>query len=400
MDNIIVRTKYAEQLRQYKNKAIVKVLTGQRRVGKSFLLKQFINEIQQTEHEANIIYLNKEDIRFASVQTSADLHQYVLDNSKENTVNYVFIDEIQEISEFEKAIRSLLLDPKFDIYCTGSNATMLSGELATFLSGRYIEIPVHSLSYPEFLQFHRLENISSSLLLYMKYGGMPFLKHLELTDDLVFDYLKGIYNTVVYRDIIKRNDIRNNVFLENLIQFLADNIGQLFSARSISNYLKSQQTAVAVSQIINYLHYLNEAYFLHRVKRYDIVGKKIFEIGEKYYFEDLGLRNTIYEYKQTDIAKLMENVVYKHLIYCGYDIKIGYVGQAEIDFVARKKGETMYIQVCYLLSDQSTIDREYGNLAKIKDNYLKIVVSMDEFSGNSFQGIQHIQLKEFLTKQW
>ena len=400
MDNIIVRTKYAEQLRQYKNKAIVKVLTGQRRVGKSFLLKQFINEIQQTEHKANIIYLNKEDIRFASVQTSADLHQYVLDNSKENTVNYVFIDEIQEISEFEKAIRSLLLDPKFDIYCTGSNATMLSGELATFLSGRYIEIPVHSLSYPEFLQFHRLENISSSLLLYMKYGGMPFLKHLELTDDLVFDYLKGIYNTVVYRDIIKRNDIRNNVFLENLIQFLADNIGQLFSARSISNYLKSQQTAVAVSQIINYLHYLNEAYFVHRVKRYDIVGKKIFEIGEKYYFEDLGLRNTIYEYKQTDIAKLMENVVYKHLIYCGYDIKIGYVGQAEIDFVARKKGETMYIQVCYLLSDQSTIDREYGNLAKIKDNYLKIVVSMDEFSGNSFQGIQHIQLKEFLTKQW
>ena len=400
MDNIIVRTKYAEQLRQYKNKAIVKVLTGQRRVGKSFLLKQFINEIQQTEHEANIIYLNKEDIRFASVQTSADLHQYVLDNSKENTVNYVFIDEIQEISEFEKAIRSLLLDPKFDIYCTGSNATMLSGELATFLSGRYIEIPVHSLSYPEFLQFHRLENISSSLLLYMKYGGMPFLKHLELTDDLVFDYLKGIYNTVVYRDIIKRNDIRNNVFLENLIQFLADNIGQLFSARSISNYLKSQQTAVAVSQIINYLHYLNEAYFVHRVKRYDIVGKKIFEIGEKYYFEDLGLRNTIYEYKQADIAKLMENMVYKHLIYCGYDIKIGYVGQAEIDFVARKKGETMYIQVCYLLSDQSTIDREYGNLAKIKDNYLKIVVSMDEFSGNSFQGIQHIQLKEFLTKQW
>ena len=400
MDNIIVRTKYAEQLRQYKNKAIVKVLTGQRRVGKSILLKQFINEIQQTEHEANIIYLNKEDIRFASVQTSADLHQYVLDNSKENTVNYVFIDEIQEISEFEKAIRSLLLDPKFDIYCTGSNATMLSGELATFLSGRYIEIPVHSLSYPEFLQFHRLENNTTSLQLYMKYGGMPFLKHLELTDDLVFDYLKGIYNTVVYRDIIKRNDIRNNVFLENLIQFLADNIGQLFSARSISNYLKSQQTAVAVSQIINYLHYLNEAYFLHRVKRYDIVGKKIFEIGEKYYFEDLGLRNTIYEYKQADIAKLMENMVYKHLIYCGYDIKIGYVGQAEIDFVARKKGETMYIQVCYLLSDQSTIDREYGNLAKIKDNYLKIVVSMDEFSGNSFQGIQHIQLKEFLTKQW
>ena len=400
MDNIIVRTKYAEQLRQYKNKAIVKVLTGQRRVGKSFLLKQFINEIQQTEHEANIIYLNKEDIRFASVQTSADLHQYVLDNSKENTVNYVFIDEIQEISEFEKAIRSLLLDPKFDIYCTGSNATMLSGELATFLSGRYIEIPVHSLSYPEFLQFHRLENNTTSLQLYMKYGGMPFLKHLELTDDLVFDYLKGIYNTVVYRDIIKRNDIRNNIFLENLIQFLADNIGQLFSARSISNYLKSLQTAVAVSQIINYLHYLNEAYFVHRVKRYDIVGKKIFEIGEKYYFEDLGLRNTIYEYKQADIAKLMENVVYKHLIYCGYDIKIGYVGQAEIDFVARKKGETMYIQVCYLLSDQSTIDREYGNLAKIKDNYLKIVVSMDDFSGNSFQGIQHIQLKEFLTKQW
>lgn len=397
MEEIIIRPIYLEQLKRYKNKPIVKVLTGQRRVGKSFLFKQFIEQISHNEPNANIIYINKEDIRFETIRTGLDLHNYVSENSIINALNYVFIDEIQEIAEFEKGIRSLLLDTKYDIYCTGSNANMLSGELATFLSGRYIEIPVYALSYLEFLQFHHLDNSQQSLQLYLKYGGMPFLKHLELTDELVYDYLKGVYNTIIYRDVIKRNDIRNNNFLENLIIFLADNIGQLFSARRISDYLKSQQSSVAVSQIINYLHHLSESYFIHPVKRMDVAGKKVFEIGEKYYFEDLGLRNTIYEYKQSDISKLMENVVYNHLKYCGFDVKVGYVGQNEIDFVTRKNGETTYIQVCYLLVEQITIDREFGNLAKIKDNYPKLVVSMDDFSGNTFQGIQHINLREFLS---
>ena len=400
MDNIFNRIRYTEQIMRFKNKPIIKVLTGQRRVGKSYLLQQVKETIGNQEPDSNYIYLNKENIRFDFVKTGVDLFNYVESQRRKGVTNYVFIDEIQEIKEFEKGIRSLLLENEYDIYCTGSNANMLSGELATFLSGRYIEIPVYSLSYPEFLEFHRLENSPAALQKYLRYGGMPFLRHLELTDEIVFDYLKGVFNTVIYRDIIRRFDIRNSVFLENLSLFLADNIGQLFSANRISNYLKSQQTPVTVSQIINYLGYLTQSYLIQKVRRFDIVGKCLFEVGEKYYFEDIGLRNAIFEYKQTDISKIMENVVFNHLKYCGFDISVGYVGKAEVDFVARKQGETLYVQVCYLLNDQSTIDREFGNLEKVKDNYQKMVVSMDDFAGNTRNGIRHIRLIDFLSSDW
>ena len=223
------------------------------------------------------------------------------------------------------------------------------------------------------------------------------MKHLELIDEIVFDYLKGVYNTVIYRDVIMRNEIRNSAFLENLVVFLADNIGQIFSAKKISDYLKLQQVNIATSQIINYLNHLSNAYLIHKVKRMDIVGKRIFEVGEKFYFEDLGLRNTVFEYKQTDIAKIIENAVYNHLLYNDYEVKTGQVAQREIDFVGTRRGETLYVQVCYLLNESNTIDREFGNLEKIKDNYQKIVVSMDEFSGNTRNGIRHISLKNFLS---
>jgi predicted AAA+ superfamily ATPase len=294
-------------------------------------------------------------------------------------------------------MRSLLLDPAYDLYCTGSNATMLSGELSTYLSGRYIEIPVYSLSYNEFLTFHKLENTNGSLMSFLRYGGLPYLKHLELADEIVFGYLKGVYNTVIYRDVIARYDIRNTAFLENLVLFLADNIGQLFSAKKISDYLKSQKINIATSQIINYLKHLSNAFLIHKVGRFDIVGKKIFEIGEKFYFQDIGLRNTVFEYKQSDIAKVMENAVYNHLLYNDYDVKIGQMGTQEIDFVGRRNGEILYVQVSYLLSDTATVEREYGNLEKIRDNYPKLVVSMDDFSGNSRKGIMHRSLSEFLS---
>lgn len=234
----------------------------------------------------------------------------------------------------------------------------------------------------------------------MKYGGLPYLRHLELSDEIVFGYLKGIYSTIVYRDVIMRHDVRNSVFFENLVLFLADNIGQLFSARKISDYLKSQKINIATSQIISYLKHLSNAFLIHRIGRMDIAGKKIFEIGEKYYFEDLGLRNALYEFKQSDISKIMENVVYNHLLFNGYDLKIGQSGTNEIDFVCRKQGETLYVQVCYLLHDESTIEREFGNLEKINDNYPKMVVSMDEFAGNTIRGITHINLREFLSREW
>ncbi|MBK6966127.1 MAG: ATP-binding protein [Bacteroidales bacterium] len=398
-EEIIIRKKYLGKLIPFIGKQLIKVLTGQRRVGKSYVLKHLMLHIREIDSGGNIIYINKEDLGFSGIKTADDLHEYVIQNTKAGLMNYVCIDEIQEIEQFENALRSLLLNPIYDLYITGSNANLLSGELATLLSGRFIEIPIQSLSYPEFLNFHKLENTQNALMLFLKYGGMPYLKHLELSDEIVFGYLKGIYSTIIYRDVIMRQDIRSSAFLENLVVFLADNIGQLFSAKKISDYLKSQKTNIATSQIIHYLSHLSNAFLIHKVPRYDIVGKRIFEIGDKFYFEDLGLRNTIFQYRVSDIGKIMENAVYHHLKFNDYEVKIGQIGSNEIDFVARRKGELLYVQVCYLLHDEATIAREFGNLEKIKDNYPKMVISMDEFSGDTHKGIQHINLRDFLSME-
>ncbi len=397
MNKLIVRHKYLDIIRPYIGKQIIKVLTGQRRVGKSYILFQTIEEIKQLNSSANILYINKEDFAFDTLKTAEDLYNYVLQNTKIGVKNYVFVDEIQEISDFEKVFRSLLLNSDYDLYCTGSNAYMLSGELASFLSGRYIEIPVYSLSYTEFLEFQNLDNTNETLHKYLKYGGLPYLKHLELQDEIVFNYLKGVYNTIIYKDLIQRYEIRNTVFLENLVKFLADNTGQIFSAKKISDYLKSQQIKISVSQVINYLQYLASSFLIRKVKRMDIAGKKIFEIGEKFYFEDLGLRHTINGYRLNDISKILENVVYTHLLFCGYEVKVGQIGNMEIDFVCERGGEKLYVQVSYLLKDQKTIEREFGNMLKINDNYPKILVSLDEFLGNTYKGIEHIHLRKFLT---
>ena len=397
--DIIIREKYLNKTIPFVNKQLIKVLTGQRRVGKSYILKQTIQYVKQIDNKANIIYIDKENLDFSPIKSAIELNDYIKSNTEKGVKNYIFIDEIQEIGQFETALRSLLLDDIYDIYCTGSNANMLSSEISTFLSGRYIEIEINSLSFSEFLQFHTLEDNDDSLKLYLRYGGLPYLKHLELKDEIVFDYLKGVYNTILYRDIVKRRDLRNSVFLENLTYFLADNVGQLFSAKSISDFLKSQMTKVSVSQVIDYLHYLSESYMIHNVGRMEISGRKIFEIGEKYYFEDIGLRNAFWEYRPDDIGKIMENLVYKQLIYNDYEVKIGQLGRKEIDFVCKKNGEYLYVQVCYLLHSQSTIEREFGNLEKINDNYPKIVVSMDDFQGNSRKGIKHVRLREFLNSR-
>ncbi|MCL1867871.1 MAG: ATP-binding protein [Paludibacter sp.] len=398
MDKFIVRQKYLEAVKPYIGQQIIKVLIGQRRVGKSYILLQTIEEIKALDNTANILYINKEDLQFDKLKTANDLFEYVQNNTKSDVKNYVFIDEIQEIAEFEKALRSLLLNPIYDLYCTGSNARILSGELATFLSGRFIEIPVYSLSYNEFCEFQNLENNNETLQKYLKYGGLPYLKHLTLEDEIVFNYLKGVYNTVIYRDLIQRYEIRNTAFLENLVRFLADNTGQLFSAKKISDSLKSQQINIAVSQIINYLDYLANTFLIQKVKRMDIAGKKIFEIGEKFYFQDSGLRHTINGYKANDIAKILENAVMEHLLYCGYAVKIGQINNLEIDFVCERGGEKLYVQVAYILQDEKTMDREFGNLLKINDNYPKIVVSMDEFTGNTYEGIKHLHIQKFLAE--
>lgn len=397
-ETLINRKGYIEKIQPFMRKDIAKVLTGQRRVGKSFLLFQLIRLILEEEPEANIIYINFEDFTFNQIQTAEDMYTYIASRLRKTGYNYIFIDEIQEIQHFEKVIRSLLLSPLNDIYLTGSNAKMLSGELSTYLSGRYIECKVYSLSYLEFLDFHQLPNNDHSLELYSRYGGLPYLINLPLTDEVVNEYLKSVYSTIVFRDVVGRYNLRNSDFLERLIQFLSENIGSLFSAKNISDYLKSQHTTVSVNQVQNYTLYLSYAFLIHRVERYDLVGKRIFEIGEKYYFENMGIRNIIIGYRITDKAKLLENLVFNHLLYRGYAVKVGYLGSQEIDFIGEKDHEKVYIQVALRIDNEVTARREFGNLLKIQDNYPKILVTSDPYAGNTYEGIRHYPIRDFLSE--
>jgi predicted AAA+ superfamily ATPase len=396
---IIERATYIHKIIPFMEQSIIKVFTGQRRVGKSYLLFQIIQLIQKKNKKASIIYINKEDLTFSNIKNALDLNEYVQSKKKENQKNYIFIDEIQEIENFSDALRSLALDPELDIYCTGSNANLLSRDIAGQLSGRFIEIEVHSLSYTEFLDFHRLESSSESLAKFLKYGGLPYLKHLKLEDEIVFEYLKNIYATIVYRDIVNRYEIRNTPFLEKLVQFLAGNIGSLFSSKKISDFLKSQQVKISTNQVQSYVEYLVNAFLIYKVPRYDMIGKRVFEFGEKYYFENLGIRNGIHGYRIEDRGKIMENAVFNHLKYLGYDILVGKQDQREIDFIAQKNGETHYFQVALSLVEPQTIEREFGNLLKIQDNYPKTVITWEAFDGNTHKGIQTISLEMFLRRE-
>jgi len=346
---IYKRDIYVNRVLPYIGKQLIKAFTGQRRVGKSYLLFQVMEYIKKKEIDAHILYINKEDLEFDGIKNYLDLDRYIQEHRSKVNMTYVFIDEIQDIEEFERALRSLVLDHKLDIYCTGSNANLLSGELSTVLSGRFIEITVYSLSFQEFIQFHKLKKTESSIDLYLKFGGLPYIIHLPLEEQIVFEYLKNIYTTIIYRDVVNRYAIRNVRFLEQLTRFLSSNIGSLFSAKSISDFLKSQQVKMAPNQVQNYLKYLTNAFLIHEVARYDIVGKRIFEIGEKYYFENLGIRNALWGYRLEDKSKILENVVYNHLRFLGYDVKVGVIASEEVDFVCEKQGEKCYIQVAVTL---------------------------------------------------
>jgi len=398
MMNYIERPKYTERIQPFIGKQIIKVLTGQRRVGKSYIMFQLMDSIKKDDPTANIIYINLELEKFNQIRTNLDLNEYLRDKFMEDKANYLFIDEIQEVESFQLTIRSLFAENKCDIFCTGSNATMLSGELATYLSGRYIEIKIHSLSFSEFLIFHQLEKGNESLMKYLTYGGMPYLPNIGLQEDLPFEYLRNVYSTILLKDVVARENIRNIQFLENLVLYLSDNIGNLFSSGNISKYLKSQRIGISPQLTLNYLKALSNAYFVHKVVRSEVGGLKIFEIGEKYYFEDWGLRNAITGFNQkTDLHKLLENVVYMHLLQCGYRIYVGKIDQREIDFVADRNGLKVYVQVCLQITDETVQEREFGNMLLINDNYPKYVVTFNDLIiGNDFQGIKQINLLDFL----
>ena len=308
------------------------------------------------------------------------------------------MDEIQDIEDFEKGIRSLFTGGGYDIYISGSNANLLSGELATHLSGRYIEIKVFGLSYSEFLTFHKLDDSVPSFTRYLRVGGLPYLIHLPDDDYVVYDYLRNIYNTIILKDVVSRYNLRNVNFLDRLVRFLCDNTGNILSAKKISDYLKSQKLEISTQVVLNYLSHLVTAFLVFKVSRYDVSGKRIFEIGDKFYFEDTGLRNSIVGYKVSDINKLLENVVYLHLCIAGYNVKVGKYNNREIDFMGEKFGEEIYVQVCYRLSDDKVVKREFGNLLSVSDNYPKYVVSMDEVGSTaSTKGIRHMEIREFLS---
>jgi predicted AAA+ superfamily ATPase len=396
----IKRPVYLDRIKPFIGKGIIKVITGQRRVGKSYILLQLIDEIKNIYPDCNIIYINIELHEFDAIRSHTSLLQYIEGKLVKGKENFLLIDEIQEVKSFELCLRSLLAESKCDIFCTGSNAQMLSGELATSLSGRYIQFPVFSLSYSEFLEFHGLKNSNESLVKYLKFGGMPYLIHTGLDQNVAFEYLKNVNSTILLKDVVARENIRNVFFLENLTAFLADNTGNVLSALNISKYLKSQLQNMPTQTVLNYLRALTNAYYLHRVQRADVNGMKIFEVGDKYYFEDLGLRNSIrsFEYRN-DVNKLMENVVYLHLRRKNYNVFVGRLGDREIDFMAELNGERIYYQVTYMLFDQKTIDREFGNLMSINDHYPKFVISMDEVSsGSDFKGVRQVHLRDFLSE--
>lgn len=373
---------------------------GPRRVGKSYILKDFIERHSQ-EEDINVIYVDKEKKAFKNIKTKDDLDNYIESFYLPGKHNCILVDEVQQIERFEESICIWYTEDNTDVIITGSNSKMLSGDFSTLLAARYVEIRVHPLTYPEFLEFHGLEDSDDSLMIYLNYGGLHGLRQIGLdSDEHVWAYLSSVFNTIMLKDIIEHHDIRNVPFLNNLIAFYADTTGKLTSANSISKYMKSQGENISSNLVLLYRSFYQEAYLLNAVSRYDIHGKRILESNEKIYWDDLGLRNLKAEGGiDSYIEKVIENAVYKHLCFLGYKVQVGVLGAGEIDFVCTKPDKTAYVQVTYLMGDQSTRNREFGPLEKIRDNHPKYVISATPLlTSRDENGIKHISLREFLTK--
>ena len=398
--NLFERPLYLNRIVSRLNKGMMLVLIGQRRVGKSFMLRILKRWIEENRPSASVAYINKELRDFGTIKNSDDLYAFVDQKLPHNNENYLLIDEVQDIVGYEEALRSLYAEERCQIVITGSNAFIFSTELSTKLAGRYIEIPIYSLNYNEFLLFHHLDDSEDSLRKYLTVGGLPGLANCDISDEAeIRDYLQGVYNTVLMRDIVLRENIRNIAFLENLSHFIADNIGKLISSNGISKFMKSQGEKISDALVSDYLRYLCGALLAYEVKRYDIHGKKLFELIHKYYFSDIGIRNLLAGFNLIgSIEKVIENVVYHHLRVWGWNVTVGILRVGEIDFVATRESEKIYIQVTYLLASAETIVREFGNLNSIKDHYPKMVVSMDPVGGEmpEYPGIKHYPLRDFL----
>ena len=396
----ILRQSYLNKIEHYIGKDTIIILTGQRRIGKSNILRLFRDKVKEDE-SANVIFVDKEKHEFDDIKTYKDLNAYIDERRNKDKTNYILVDEIQDIEEFEKSVRSYYEEPDIEIVITGSNAKMRSSDLSTLIGGRYKEIYIHALSYEEFMLFHQLPDTDETLAKYIQFGGLPGLPKMGLDEQDAREYQHDVYNTVLLKDVIMRNKIRNVPFLENLVRFLADNAGKIISANSIAKYMKSKGDSVTSTVIINYTKFLRDAYLIHKVNRYDIHGKRLFESNDKFYFEDHGLRNTLAGgSREGDIEKVIENIVYNHLVRLGYEVTVGQLQAGEIDFVCKKpEGQRVYVQASYIIADDATREREFGNLRSIKDNYPKYVISMTPLVGRQDSGgITHLSLRRFLTE--
>ena len=402
---MLKRDEYIKQIVPFIDKDVIKVLTGIRRSGKSVMLKLLMEELKNRGiNENQFIYINFENLKYRNLKNYERLYDFILNKVDDKYKSYyVFLDEIQEVEEWEKCVNSLRVDEdfRFDIYITGSNAKLLSGELSTYLAGRYIEFVVYPFSFKEFFEIIQEKNqeikVKEAFQKYVKFGGMPFLHNLDYNFEASMQYLQDLYASIILKDITQRNNIRDTDLLERIINYIVMNIGNTFSATSISKFFKSENRKVATETILNYIKACEEAFLVYRVARNDLLGKKILNVNEKYYIADHGIREAIMENNQKNINQVLENIVYFEMLRRGYNIKIGKVDNLEVDFVCKKNDETIYIQVSYLLASEDTKEREFSVLENIKDNYPKYVLSMDEFD-MSRNGIKHVNLIEFLVK--
>lgn len=397
---IIRRQTYIDHIVSVMDKGMMLVLVGQRRVGKSYILLDLKAWIEENTPTANILFIDKEQKIGDEVMDAEALYRRATEKLPIGGRNYLLLDEVQNIDNYQDALRSLYAEQRCQIIVTGSNAYIYSSELGTRLGGRYIEIPIFSLSYSEFLVFHNLHDTEESLHDYLRVGGLPGLRHFDLADNRqVSDYLQGVYTTIMMRDVVERANIRNATFLTNLAKFVADTTGKPVSPTNISNTMRSQGDKITKAITSDYLEYMTNALVFKPVLRYDIHGKRLFEQNFKYYFTDHGIRNYLCGFKvRQSIENIMETVVWNHLRMQGFEVTIGMLRNGEIDFVAERDEKRMYFQVTYLLSSQETIDREFENLKAINDQYPKYVVSMDPIGGEveGYPGIHHVRLKDFL----
>ena len=392
----IIRKNYLNELNKYKDKDLIKVLTGIRRCGKSTILEQFIKQLKEEGiKQENIIHINFEDNNNKELLESSSLHDFILNNTDSNTKNYIFLDEIQNVNEFQKCIDSLYLRKYLDIYITGSNSYMLSGELATYLTGRYIEIHVLPLSFKEYVSYYGESDELKKYNDYITYGGFPYLIEL-VSDEEKLKYLDSIYNTVIVKDIINRKRINDVLVLESVCKFLFDNIGSLVSTNKISNTLTSLGRSSSFHTIEEYISALLNSYILYKVNRFDVKGKQLLRTREKYYLSDLGLRTYLLGRNHNkDLGHILENVIFLELKRKGYRIYVGKNEESEVDFVLETPDDYIYIQVALSVRDEKALERELKPLETIQDHYKKYLITLD-YDTNNYNGIKQISALDFL----